>query len=390
MTATATWYTITGDADYYWRVTAPCRVAGAKFNPIPEEGGYYAMTQPNEDSPFPWRLLDDRVEYPAHEGSAAVWTRPDGPRAMHAMTMRKELGVRIVAEVDDNYVCDPKLNVFLRSNLWDETKQLEHMKALASMDGIIVTTDRLRDIYFRALASEFGKRYVPPIFVCGNHLFADDWPERVERDGPLRVGWMGSPAHITDVDLAWPAMMHARNAGCETHMIGYNPADPDDFAIESERALYKTRQWAKAITHHVRWRQMDGTRRIALPLDIGLAPLQHNHFTLGKSDIKAVEYAIAGAAPVLSNTPVYSRTWVHGETCLLASSPQQMLDCVDLLIRKPSLRERIVEAAQQYVREERDITSYADDWREAILGDQADLQRGQPAHRTYPVGARAA
>jgi glycosyltransferase involved in cell wall biosynthesis len=394
VTAPATWYFIEGNADYYWRVMAPARVIGAKVNPIPEEGGYFAVTTPNEDTAFPWRLHDDAdeayIEYPAHEGSAAVWTRPEvALAATHIRAMRTQLGLRTVAEVDDNYVGNPRLNPFLHSNRFDDTRQAQHLKALASMDGIIVTTPLLRDIYFKALRKAYGKRHVPPIHVCGNHLFPDDWPVRVERDGPVRVGWMGSPAHVWDVDDAWPAMLHARNLGCDTYMVGYNPADPDDFAIETERALAKTKQWARAITHHVPWQKLDGTRRLALPFDIGLAPLKHNHFTMGKSDIKAIEYAIAGAAPVLANTPVYNRTWRHGETCLLASSPGQMLECVDLLIRQPALRERIVEAAQQYVREERDITRHTDEWKEAILGDQADLHRDRPGDRKDAVGARA-
>jgi len=391
MTTPATWYVITGNADYYWRVVAPARAIGAKLCMIPEEGGYRAVTEPNDDTAFRWRLHDTDtgyIEYPDHEG-AAVWTRPDLARATHARAMREQLGIRTVAEVDDNYVGDPRLNVFMHSNRFDETKRLDHLKSCASMNAIIVTTPQLRDIYYKAVKDQFGRKLIPPIHVCGNHLFLEDWPVPIARDGPLRVGWMGSPAHIWDVDLAWPAMLHARNRGCDTYMIGYNPADPDDFVVETDRSLHKAKQWAKAVTHHVPWELLDGSRRLALPLDIGLAPLQHNHFTLGKSDIKAIEYAISGAAPVLSNTPVYSRNWTHGETCLLAGSPREMLNCVDLLIRKPSLRERIVENAQQYVREERDITKHADEWREAVCGDSADLLR-DPSERVDAVGARTA
>ncbi len=391
MTAPASWYVITGNSDYYWRVTAPAKAIGAKVVAIPEDGGFYALTQPNDDTAFPWSQDEDGgTRYPEHEGAAAVWTRPDGPRALHSLSMRGK-GIRTVAEVDDNYLSNPRLNLFMRSNGFGPREREQHLKACASMEALIVTTRELRDIYYKAIRKMFGRAAVPPMFVCGNHLFADDWPERIEQDGPLRVGWMGSPSHVWDIDLAWPAMLHARNQGCETITIGYNPADPDDYPITSERALHKTQQWGKALSRSVGWEKMDGSSRLALPLDIGLCPLLHNDFTVGKSDVKAVEYTIAGAAVVASATPVYTENWVHGETALLASSPQEMLDHVDHLVRHPSTRERLVEAAQQYVREERDITKHAGEWREAVLGgDHADLQGVRPADRQVAVGARAA
>lgn len=369
MTAPATFYVVTGNSDYYWRVNAPAKAIGAKVNEIPEEGGYYAVTQENSDSPFPWHLTEEGAEYPNHEGSAAVWTRPDLARATHARAMREQHGIRTVAEVDDNYLSNPKLNLFMRSNGFSPEHRTHHLKACASMGHVIVSTPELRDIYWKGMKQEFGRKLVPPISVCGNHLFLEDWPERIESDGPLRVGWMGSPSHVWDIDLAWAAMLHARNQGCETIVIGFNPADPDDFAITTDRAYEKTRQWDKAISKAIPWVKMDSRSRLSLPLDIGLCPLLHNKFTMGKSDVKAVEYTIAGAAVVASATPVYTRNWVHGETALLASSPQEMLNHVDLLIRKPALRERLVEAAQQYVREERDITKHADEWREAVCGN---------------------
>jgi glycosyltransferase involved in cell wall biosynthesis len=389
VTAPATWYVVTGNSDYYWRVNAPAKAIGARVNGIPEEGGFYALTQPNDDTAFPWSQDDDGgTTYPAHEG-AAVWTRPDGPRAMHAWSMQTQ-GIRTVAEVDDNYLADPRQNLFLRANRWGDREQLQHMKAVASMNALIVTTPALRDVYWRRLRKQFGRRRVPPIHVCGNHVFLEDWPERVERDGPVRVGWMGSPAHVWDVDLAWPAMLHAReNLGCETIMVGYNPGDPDDFPVETDRAYQKTVQWGRATSRHVPWVKLDGTRRMELPFDIGLAPLVHNGFTMGKSDIKAVEYTIAGAAVIASASPVYTENWKHGETCLIATSPQEMLNHVDLLARKPSLRERLVEAAQQYVREERNLADHASEWREAVCGDRADLQGVQPRDRQVALRAQA-
>jgi glycosyltransferase involved in cell wall biosynthesis len=87
---------------------------------------------------------------------------------------------------------------------------------------------------------------------------------------------------------------------------------------------------------------------------------------LGKSDVKAVEYAISGAAVVAQNNEVYNRTWVHGETALLVGSPQEMLQAVDLLVRDENLRLRLIENARQYVREERGLKQLQDEWGAAV------------------------
>lgn len=295
-----------------------------------------------------------------------MWTRPDLARATHAKAMREQLGIRTVAETDDNYLTKPMLNVFMRSNGFDAKARLDHMKAVFSMNAIVFSTGDLRDVYYRGMRDAFGRRGMPELHVCGNHVFEEDWPDPVPRDGPLRVGWMGSPSHVWDVDLAWPALMYAKQQGCETWMIGYDPVNPD-YAVTAPRAKDKVEQWRKVGYRHVGWQDLQGKRQ-QLPVDIGLCPLLTNEFTLGKSDIKAVEYTIAGAAVVAQSNPVFNRNWVHGETALLANSPAGMLRAVDRLIRDDNLRERLTMNAQQYVREERGGDRIRQEWTEAISG----------------------
>lgn len=373
-TACASWYSVVGNSDYYWRCTAPAKVIGAKWVPIPEDGGpegsgaggFFAVTQPNEDTAFPWQL-EPQPFYPTVEGSAVVWTRPDPTRSIHALAMKEYHGVRTVAEVDDNYLSDTKFNIYMKSNGFGPKEREQHLKAVASMDAAIFTTTWLKDTYRQAIRKTFPNMPHPDMFVCGNHLFLEDWPERIEQDGPLRVGWMGSASHLWDVDHIWGAMMHAGLEGCERVMIGFNPAEPEH-PVETKKSLFKTQQWRKAVDRFVPWVKLDGTSRLSLPLDIGFCPLLYNDFTLGKSDIKAVETTISGAAVIAQNHPVYNRNWTHEETCLLAGSPAEFVDCLRRLIKDSVLRRELVENAQAYVREERNIETHAGEWREAVLG----------------------
>ena len=360
----ATFYSIVGNSDYYWRLLAPCRAIGAKPCMIPEVGGYYAVTQPNDDTAFPWTQAEDGTAvYPEHEG-AAVWMRPDLARATHAKAMRELHGVFTVAETDDNYVAPMHQNVYMRSNGFDAKARLDHMKAVASMNRIVFSTNRLRDMYYRELKTEFGKHRLPDMQVCRNHVILEDWPLIEEYDGPVRVGWMGSPSHIWDVNLAWGALLWASRAGAKTYMIGYDPVHPEH-EVTTDKARSNVREWEKVGFEFLPWVKMDGLSRMRLPLDIGLAPLQSTRFTLGKSDIKAIEYCIAGAAPVVQNNEVFT-DWVHGETCLKAGSPSEMIEAVKTLMLNPRLREEIVTNAQQYVREYRGEDQLREEWTAAL------------------------
>lgn len=329
---------------------------------IPEDDANHVLINPNDGDVFPWGLTNDGSAYPLHAGSA-VWTRPDPPRAVHAEALRQQ-GFRQVGEIDDNYIAKPKLNVFLKATkVSDEDRRLG-VKALAAMDAMVFTTEALRDVYARAF--RHYRLPVPELHVCGNHLFLEDWPERIMSDA-VRVGWMGSASHVWDVNQAWGAMMVAARMGCETVMIGYDPANPET-VVSSARAIQNREQWRRVGHHHVPWRQMSGHERLALPLDIGLCPLRWDEFTAAKSDIKAVEYTISGAAVIASNHPVYARHWRHMETAILVGSEREMADAVELLVKRPDIRRRLVEAAQQYVREERDIRKHKAAWDAAIFG----------------------
>lgn len=361
----ATFIAIVGNSDYYWRVIAPARAVGAKTCLIPEQGSFYAVTQPNEDSAFKWVQFEDgTVEYPEHEGTA-VWIRPDLARATHAKAMRQLCGLKTIAETDDNYLADRKHNIYMRENGFGPKERLEHMKSMASMNAMVFSTEWLRDFYLKELAAEFKGHRLPESFICGNHVFREDWPKVEEYDGPIRVGWMGSPSHVWDLNLAWPALLYAKQNGAKAVMIGYHPAEGE---ITHPKAKANAKQWEKVGYDYIPWVKMDGHSRLSLPIDIGLCPLLANEFTLAKSDIKAIEYTISGAAVVAQNNPVFNRNWNHRETALLVGSPSEMIDAVALLMRDKKLREELVANAQEYVREQRNEDVLRKEWM-AVLDD---------------------
>lgn len=365
MTASATWYAARGGNDTSWRVDFPAKAVGGEVCVIRDT----EVNRIVEPSRFAWpgefawmqRPDDGWPYYPAQQGPTAVWTRPCLGRAVHMAAMQQQ-GIRALAEVDDNYLSRPHLNLFMRVNRYDAEGRLDHLKAMACADAVVCSTQWLADRYRKAFKAELGHRAT--VFVCRNHLPASEWPARDEGDRRLRVGWMGSPQHVRDIRLAYQAFAEARTAGCETVLMGHDVRD--ETGVTSGRALESCRAWRSVITRHIPWQDPGVYHRTALPLDIGLAPLELNDHTLGKSDVKAIEFAASGAAPVLQSHPVYTKHWRHNETCLLAGSPGEFAHHVRELIRSPRLRERIAGAAQQYVREERGDQQLQEEWRAAI------------------------
>lgn len=319
------------------------------------------------DRNFRWVETETGAEYPDLEGTA-VFTRPCDYRTLHALAMRDAYGTRIVAELDDNYVAKRKLN--LASRDWEDYRLVRetHMNILLHYDALIFSTAWLRDRYVKAYRQErrIRAKYLPELHVAGNHIDPDDWPERnpMRDDGRLRVGWMGSPSHLWDLKLAYPALLAAHRLGHEVVIIGFDPHwRPVDDYISGVRPEYPFEYtyipWKDPLEY--------GRPKVGLPLDIAIAPLTHDEFNLGRTDVKFLEYTISGAATVASST-VYSRTAKHGETALLGQSREELEQNVLRLIADDSLRERLATNAAEYVRGERLIQHHVHEWREAVLG----------------------
>jgi hypothetical protein len=405
-TATATWYVQKGSNDTWFRCDAPAEAVGGKVAYVSDRLMDRATMFPNRDTALPWSVeftrADGAVEvastkrafqalsrsrlayvnvdvvFPEHEGSA-VFTRPCGRRAILAQSMREQ-GILTLAETDDNYMADRWWNLHQRQVGWDEQAKEVVCRAMCSMDRNVFSTSWLRDRYWDEYKKRLGKQGLPEMFVCRNHVPRADWPERDEGTGKVRVGFMGSGSHVWDVQKIYAAIHAAHEyGGAETVMIGYSPAKPDNepdeleingetFQMRSEKSKAFRDGWAKVVDTHIPWIDPGEYRRAPLPLDIGLAPLARaDDFTMGKSDSKALEYTISGAACVLSNSGIYNTAgWKHEVNCLMGNSTDEMAVQTLRLIRDPKLRYELVTAAQEYVANERNEDVMREEWSAAL------------------------
>lgn len=395
----ATFYSVKGtNGDQTWRVESPARAIGAKVNYIPDghEGGS-ALYWPNKSSFFPWSLnlefedgsreivqsreawealceqrkvvTDRSVSYPNQEGDAAVFTRPLAFGASHVIGLKQE-GVRVTCEVDDNYLAKHHLNYFMQKanqELAAEGKKWEdyvddHARSICAGDGILVSTDHLRDVYWKELTARFGKKHLPEIHVCRNFVDEQFVPKELvepREDGKLRIGYMGSDSHLWDIDLIYAACVEAFINGHEIVFIGIDPANINPKYRRSKN------NWSAIDYTHIPW--TNNFRGVALPLDIGFAPLIVDEHTLCKSDIKALEYALSGAACIAQNCLVYNRT-LADEQVLFAGGPTEYVHQMRRLIKDEELRRSLVEGTRQYIADERMLMDNADEWKAAVLG----------------------
>jgi glycosyltransferase involved in cell wall biosynthesis len=351
----ATFYCVKVASDVRWRVELPVRHLKARLvsMSLAQASGLHLPGRKG----FLWRETEEGAEYPEHEG-VAVWTRPCQVRALHAAAMSAN-GIRTLAEVDDNYLSDPNQNIFMRQGGFDRETRERHMQALASFDGIVFSTQWLQDEYQKTFRKEL--RLAPPGFVARNHVDPDDWERRQPMLPPrqkVRVGWMGSHQHIWDLRHAAPALRLAKDYGCEIVFIGLDPASHDP----------KWREFLGDYTH-VPWASPRLYHKTKINLDIGIIPLVMNKHTLGKSDVKFLEYAMSGVATIAQNNSVYNKTIIHGETGLLAGSPDEMAFAVADLIKNARPRQELAKAAKQYVLEHRSMAVQGvREWKQALEG----------------------
>jgi hypothetical protein len=83
--------------------------------------------------------------------------------------------------------------------------------------------------------------------------------------------------------------------------------------------------------------------------DIAIAPLLPTEFNEAKSNIKFLEAAAVGISTVCSPRSAFAGAIRHGVTGFLAESEEEWFVALDALVADRNLRERVGEAARQYV-----------------------------------------
>lgn len=327
-----TYYVQETTATTYWRALVP---------------GKYLPAQVVAHRPVVQTDGDD-FSFPHHRGTA-IFQFPGHEYERFAMAALQEVGVKVLVETDDNYLTTiPYGKKWIQgmpaqSDLHPLPSIELHKRIVQKcIDGVIVSTDHL--------AKQYRKFTDKPVYVCPNQIEPSDWDEP-EKTDKLVVGWSGSASHLSDMRLVGKALEWAsKQPGVEVMIFGFLP--------KSFAGRFRFR--------HVPWTSDLGAyRKILGQIDIGLAPIIENPWSVARSDLKSLEYAMSGACPVLSEAIPY-QGWTDGEFCRKAKTTHDFFHVVRDLVRNPELAKELAAAAKEHVLAERTAEKNIDRWREAI------------------------
>jgi hypothetical protein len=339
----ATWWGQKPGGNWYWRCEVPARHLPGDVLPL-RTGD---LVQVDEKT----------IRMPRQKGPAAIWQFPGNTSRAILCSAQQAAGLRVLVEVDDNYlVFSPQVpggDTSWKSKIKQDPggHSLEaHRKVAEFADGIIVTTEELAKAY---------REVNDNVYVCRNSVDLADWPEPDKPDdGVFRIGYAASHSHFWDIADVYRALSWAaEQKGVEVVMYGLDPG------------------WSFP------YRQVPWTKNLALYreslslLNVGVCPLREGTWADAKSDIKLMEYGMAGAASIVARRPPYSE-WTDTPEAFTADDPKGFLKHVRFLVQNQDAAREVAAKAKARVLAERTIQHEIERWREAVTD-----QRYRPDHR---------
>lgn len=241
----------------------------------------------------------------------------------------------LVYEVDDDlFTIDHVLTPEMRGGkevIWakpDTQARVKH--AMGLCDLVTVTTPHLARMY-----APYAKRTA----VLPNAIpdFLLDVPR--ETSDKFTIGWTLSASHLLDAREHIEALdrFMRRRPSARFHWIG-QPQVVGGFPRWQQRCF----TWDKDVETYLNNLGQKG-------MHVGIAPLGNYEFNLGKSGIKADEYAALGLPTIASDFPQYRETITHGETGYLIRTKTEWGAYLSRLMDDPHLRQTMGKQARENV-----------------------------------------
>lgn len=237
------------------------------------------------------------------------------------------LGIPLVYDLDDNLVAlDP-----LAENGKYQPMLAVVRHFIAHADVLWASTPELG----RELAASEGRN----VEVHRNALDPVVWetalraPVRESSSGPVRVVYMGTMTHNEDLEMVAPCLRRLKKkhgSHLEVSLIGVREGGASEDWCS---ALPVPEAVGSSYPAFASWIGSQGT------FDIGISPLRDTTFNRSKSEIKVLDYAVLGLAPVVSDLEPYRSTVSDGVNgMLVGSDPEEWFSVLDRVVSEPDLR----------------------------------------------------
>ena len=250
--------------------------------------------------------------------------------------MRKKMGKATLYEIPDNFLrlgpwvaaSDALRNPLVRQNI---------LSAARACEAVQFSSSELLEVF-----GEVNARHQ----VFENQIDHFAAPREMDR---FVFGWGGSLGHMRDLERFTPAI---RKFCLDFPEVG--------FAFMGDRTVFDRLFGFLPNAEYHEPGPVKSYYRFLRKLTVGIAPLEDNSFNRCRSDVKFLEYAAHGAAPVLADVACYRRHGRDNETCLFFKDVPGLYEALNRLRQDSALTLSLAKNAYQYARVKRSLSNHID------------------------------
>jgi hypothetical protein len=290
----------------WYRCALPATVLGCDWIGLKGEPEAHAITTGEVPSEF---TLADAATY-----DVVVVQQVAGPAWLRQIREWQDAGVTVLYEVDDWLHGVRRVRHHALAEKFDRATVETYELCMRAADGIICSTD-----WLARRTRSLNRR----TWTCRNGIDLKRYAYTAPPRDYVGIGWSGGTGHF---DAVRPWALEVRS------LMRENP-DTRFFSIGQ-------------------------------PFDIALAPAGKGDYFKAKSDLRWLE-AAALKQPCIADPDTYPEI-EHGVTGFHASTPAEAGEIMRELVADAALRERVGNAAQDYVVEHRSVQIAARSWAEVL------------------------
>jgi glycosyltransferase involved in cell wall biosynthesis len=194
--------------------------------------------------------------------------------------------------------------------------------------------------------ASYAARYNPAVTMVPTVVDTERWtpgPDRGERSGPLRVGWIGTPSTTRYLAGLGPVLEAVATTQRFTLRIA-GTGEPLSFRGVQVEPL----PWT-----------LEGEVDLFNGCDVGVYPLDDDEWARGKCGLKAIQFMACGI-PVVAAAVGVNRTIIQdGINGFLAASPEEWVEKLSWLLTDAALRAKLGRAGRETVVERYSLATQA-------------------------------
>lgn len=254
----------------------------------------------------------------------------------------KESGAKIVYDFDDS--------IWL-SNVSGANKNLEWLKDYKKTSALIGIADLV--IAGNQYLSDYARQYNENVVIIPTTIDTEEYvPAQLASSDRICIGWSGSRTTIQHFEFALPfitKLVAKYGDKVEFKVIGDHYDDP---------ALHisgKPWEYATEIADLSRFH-------------IGIMPLPDDEWAKGKCGLKGLQYMALGIPTIMSPVGVNSEIITNRENGMLASTEDEWVDALSVLIDDAELRRRLGDAGRRTVIDRYSVESQKHRYLDYLVG----------------------